>query len=70
MRWKNKYVLTIETDKASDIARILRQQADHLDQFTLVDKPLRSNRSAGGGPDYDVRAVLNGHLSAYEPTPC
>lgn len=69
MRRKNKYVLTIETDKASDIARLLRQQADYLDKLSLTDKPLRSITTAGGGNDNDVSAVLNGHLAAYNPTP-
>jgi len=69
MRRKNKCILTIETDKASDISRLLRQQADYLDTLLLADRPLRSISTAGGGNDNDVSVVLNGHLAAWNPTP-
>lgn len=62
MTRKNKFVLTIETDRASDIARLLRQQAEHLDKYPLNDMPLRSYESVGGGVDSEVTVELNAHL--------
>jgi hypothetical protein len=68
MTRKNKFVLTIETDRASDISRLLRLEADHLDKYPLDDMPLRSFKSGGGGVDNDVSVELNSHLAAYRPT--
>lgn len=61
MTRKNKFVLTIETDSASDIVRVLRQHADYLEKYPLDDMP-GSFSIESGGLYSEVTAVLNAHL--------